>query len=149
MKQLLITIILLVISSGNVAAQKGLAVNELFLGRIIPKERMVVTSIRGQMLAGYKMTLFHSVKCEVNKEELERIDAAVQADANSAGPAFMTFEKRQRSTIRMLQLKQRGDIYPYICQKVEAEGKQWMVTLIYLETSVNSLSELKKMFNSK
>ena len=42
MRQLLMTLLLL-LTTGHVAAQQGLAINELFSGSIIPKERMVET----------------------------------------------------------------------------------------------------------
>ena len=40
MKQLLTTLLFL-LTTGYAAAQQGLAINELFSGNIIPKERMV------------------------------------------------------------------------------------------------------------
>ena len=80
MRQLLMTLLLL-LTTGHVAAQQGLAINELFSGSIIPKERMVETRVRGRMLTDYKMSLFRSVKCKVSKEELEKINAAVQRDS--------------------------------------------------------------------
>ena len=50
----------------------------------------------------------------------------------------------------MVQLAKKGKTYCYICQKVETDGKkQWVVTLIYIESTLESLSELKKMFNNK
>ena len=79
MKQLLVTLLFLLLA-GPLAAQQGLAVNELFSGNIIPRERMVETRVRGRMLTDYKMSLFRSVKCKVSKEELEKINAAVHRD---------------------------------------------------------------------
>ena len=66
MKQLLTTLLFLLLA-GPLAAQQGLAVNELFSGNIIPRERMVETRVRGRMLTDYKMSLFRSVKCKVSK----------------------------------------------------------------------------------
>ena len=63
MKQLLTTLLFLLLA-GPLAAQQGLAVNELFCGNIIPRERMVETRVRGRMLTDYKMSLFRSVKCK-------------------------------------------------------------------------------------
>ena len=124
MKQLL-TILLFFLATGHAVAQQGLAINELFSGNIIPKERMVETRIRGRMLTDYKMSLFRSVKCKVSKEELDKINALVQQDI-------------------------KGKTYCYICQKAESDGKkQWVVTLIYIESTLGTLSELKKMFNNK
>ena len=149
MKQLLMTLLFL-ITTGPMAAQQGLAINELFSGNIIPRERMVETRVRGRMLADYKMSLFRSVKCKVSREELEKINAALQKDmASYRTTESMADERHRRSSTLMVQLAAKGKTYCYICQKTEAEGKQWAVTVIYIESTVKSLSELRKMFNNK
>lgn len=149
MKQLL-TILLFLLTTGHAAAQQGLAINELFSGNIIPKERMVETRIRGRMLTDYKMSLFRSLKCKVNKEELDKINALVQQDiASYKTTEYLADERHKRSTTLMVQLAKKGKTYCYICQKSESEGKQWVVTLIYIESTLGTLSELKKMFNNK
>ena len=149
MKQLLTTLLFLLLA-GPLAAQQGLAVNELFSGNIIPRERMVETRVRGRMLTDYKMSLFRSVKCKVSKEELEKINAAVHRDMTSYKTTECIGDERHgRSSTLMVQLAAKGNTYCYICQKTEAEGKQWAVTVIYIESTVKSLSELRKMFNNK
>ena len=62
---------------------------------------------------------------------------------------YMADERHKRSTTLMVQLAKKGKTYCYICQKSESEGKQWVVTLIYIESTLGTLSELKKMFNNK
>ena len=149
MRQLLMTLLLL-LTTGHVAAQQGLAINELFSGSIIPKERMVETRVRGRMLTDYKMSLFRSVKCKVSKEELEKINAVVQRDmASYKTTESIGDERHGRTSTLMVQLALKGKTYCYICQKTEAVGKEWVVTLIYIESTVKSLSELRKMFNNK
>ena len=149
MKQLLTTLLFLLMT-GNVAAQQGLAINELFSGNIIPRERMVDTRIRGRMLTDYKMSLFRSVKCKVSKEELEKINAVLHQDMVAYKTTeCIADERHARSTTLMVQLAKKGKTYCYICQKAEAEGKQWVVTVIYIESTVKTLAELKKMFNNK
>ena len=149
MKQLLMTFLFL-LAAGHAAAQQGLAINELFSGNIIPKKRMVETRVRGRMLTDYKMSMFRSVKCKVSKEELEKINAAVHRDmASYKTTECMGDERYGRSSTLMVQLAAKGKTYCYICQKTEAEGKQWVVTVIYIESTVKTLSELKKMFNNK
>ncbi len=150
MKQLL-TILLFFLATGHAVAQQGLAINELFSGNIIPKERMVETRIRGRMLTDYKMSLFRSVKCKVSKEELDKINALVQQDiASYKTTEYLADERHKRSTTLMVQLAKKGKTYCYICQKAESDGKkQWVVTLIYIESTLGTLSELKKMFNNK
>ena len=149
MRQLLTTLLFLLIT-GNVAAQQGLAINDLFSGNIIPRERMVETRIRGRMLTDYKMSLFRSVKCKVSKEELEKINAVLQKDMVAYKTTECIADERHgRSTTLMVQLAKKGKTYSYICQKAEVEGKQWVVTVIYIESTVKTLAELKKMFNNK
>ena len=58
-------------------------------------------------------------------------------------------ERHGRSYTLMVQLAAKGNTYCYICQKAEAEGKQWVVTVIYIESTVKTIAELKKMFNNK
>lgn len=149
MKQLLTTLLFLLLA-GPLAAQQGLAVNELFSGNIIPRERIVETRVRGRMLTDYKMSLFRSVKCKVSKEELEKINAAVHRDMTSYKTTECIGDERHgRSSTLMVQLAAKGNTYCYICQKAEAEGKQWVVTVIYIESTVKTITELKKMFNNK
>lgn len=149
MKQLLTTLLFLLLA-GPLAAQQGLAVNELFSGNIIPRERMLETRVRGRMLTDYKMSLFRSVKCKVSKEELEKINAAVHRDMTSYKTTECIGDERHgRSSTLMVQLAAKGNTYCYICQKAEAEGKQWVVTVIYIESTVKTITELKKMFNNK
>ena len=149
MKQLLTTLLFLLLA-GPLAAQQGLAVNELFSGNIIPRERMVETRVRGRMLTDYKMSLFRSVKCKVSKEELEKINAAVKRDmASYKTTESIGDERHGRSSTLMVQLATKGNTYCYICQKAEAEGKQWVVSVIYIESTVKTIAELKKMFNNK
>ncbi|MBO4851659.1 MAG: hypothetical protein J5529_12285 [Prevotella sp.] len=149
MKHLMMTLLFLLMA-GQVAAQQGLAVDELFSGKIVPKERMEETRVRGRMLADYKMSLFRSVKCKVSSAELAKINAAMKRDMESAGASTsMTYEKHGRTTTRMVQLGTTGKYYRYLCQKEVADGSQWLVTVIYIESTVNSLAELKKMFNNK
>ncbi len=149
MRHFLMTLLFLFMA-GQATAQQGLAVDGLFSGKIIPKERMVETRVRGRMLTDYKMSLFHSVKCKVSDAELVKINSAMKSDMESAGAsASMTYEKQGHTATRMVQLGTTGKYYRYLCQKEEAEGKQWLVTVIYIESTVNSLSELKKMFNNK
>ena len=149
MKQLLTTLLFLLLA-GPLAAQQGLAVSELFCGNIIPRERMVETRVRGRMLTDYKMSLFRSVKCKVSKEELEKINAAVKRDmASYKTTESIGDERHGRSSTLMVQLAAKGNTYCYICQKAEAEGKQWVVTVIYIESTVKTIAELKKMFNNK
>ena len=95
MKQLLTTLLFLLLA-GPLAAQQGLAVNELFSGNIIPRERMVETRVRGRMLTDYKMSLFRSVKCKVSKEELEKINAAVHRDMTSYKTTPTAISARRR-----------------------------------------------------
>ena len=148
MRKLLVTL-LFMLTAAPLAAQQGLAVNELFSGNIIPRERMVETRVRGRMLTDYKMSLFRSVKCKVSKEELEKINAAVQRDVTSYKTTeSMDDQRNGRSSTLMVQLAKKGNTYCYICRKAEAEGKQWVVTVIYIESTVKSLSELRKMFNN-
>ena len=111
---------------------------------------MVETRVRGRMLTDYKMSLFRSVKCKVSKEELEKINAAVKRDmASYKTTESIGDERHGRSSTLMVQLAAKGNTYCYICQKAEAEGKQWVVTVIYIESTVKTIAELKKMFNNK
>lgn len=108
MKQLLTTLLFLLLA-GPLAAQQGLAVNELFSGNIIPRERMVETRVRGRMLTDYKMSLFRSVKCKVSKEELEKINAAVHRDMTSYKTTECIGDERHgRSSTLMVQLAAKG-----------------------------------------
>ena len=56
-------ILMMLVSCQMVAlAQKGLHIESLFAGKVVPQERMVETRVRGRSLSKYGLTYFHSLR---------------------------------------------------------------------------------------
>ncbi|MBR1464449.1 MAG: hypothetical protein IJ604_13880 [Prevotella sp.] len=136
-------------------AQQGLHVNELFSGRIIPKEHMMETVVRGKMIAKYQLSYFHSLRFIASADELARIKELVEKDkdangAQSGGEAHLSIMQRSESgkeaTTYLLRLKPRGDLNRYLCYKSSPLVlKKNEVTVIYMEGALPSLEKLKSI----
>ena len=152
MKQL--TIILLMFVCGNAYAQSGLRINELFEGKIVPTEKMVETRIRGKAISKYKLSYFHSVRFQTDDALAKKIDQMAAEDFTADSEKFTTREpyssgtarmghKKLKTVTQMYELAPRGNTRRYLCYKRVGD----IMTVIYLEGSVASLDELKKILN--
>ncbi len=135
-------------------AQQGLYVNELFQGKIIPKEQMMEIAVRGKSIAKYQLTYFHSLRFIASGEEFSRIKMLVEKDheANMAesggeGSYSITNKKSGKEVISfMLRLKPLNGKNRYLCYKTTGRnGKTYETTVVYMEGSLPSLDKLKSI----
>ena len=155
MKQLLLILITMV--CGSVHAQSNMNISDLFEGKVIPASQMVETRIRGKAISQYKLTFFHSVRFKADEALVKRVDQLAAKDfvndseklkdrkPDSRGFYHSNSLKQangRMSFTQMYELAPHGSTNRYLCYKV-VNG---VMTVIYLEGSVSSLDELKKIF---
>ena len=55
MKKFLLSAVAILLFAGSAFAQRGLSSNRVFRGNVVPLSDMVVTEVRGESLASYKL----------------------------------------------------------------------------------------------
>ena len=138
----------LLLFSGAAFAQKGLNCYPVFRGKVIPEKQMVMTEVRGDGMATYKLSYYRSVRFHVDSLTARKVAAMVEADAVAADSAE-TEKTGELLTYGLIQLKPFGIMRRYLCyQARETEFKGWMITIIYLEGSA-TLQDLRSMFEKQ
>ena len=109
---------------------------------------MVMTEVRGDGIATYKLNYYRSVRFHVDSLTARKVAAMVEADALSADSAE-TEKTGELLTYGLIQLKPFGVMRRYLCyQARKTEFQGWMVTIIYLEGSA-TLQDLRSMFEKQ
>lgn len=133
-------------------AQTGMHISALFEGKIVPTEQMIETRIRGKAVSQYKLSYFHSVRFKADDALVKRVDHLTAADfvadtekikdreLDSSGTARLL--SKEKTFTQMYELAPHGNTNRYLCYKVSGE----LMTVIYLEGTVASLDELKRIF---
>ena len=148
MKKIIICLMSLLLFSGAAFAQKGLNCYPVFRGKVIPERQMVMTEVRGDGMATYKLDYYRSVRFHVDSLTARKVAAMVEADAVAADSAE-TEKTGELLTYGLIQLKPFGIMRRYLCyQARETEFKGWMITIIYLEGSA-TLQDLRSMFEKQ
>ena len=138
----------LLLFSGAAFAQKGLNCYPVFRGKVIPERQMVMTEVRGDGMATYKLDYYRSVRFHVDSLTARKVAAMVEADALTADSAE-TEKSGDLLTYGLIQLNPFGVMRRYLCyQARETEFKGWMITIIYLEGSA-TLQDLRSMFEKQ
>ena len=142
MKRIIILIALTVCQLA-VMAQKGLHIEPLFEGKIVPLERMVETRVRGRSLNKYGLAYFRSLRFEPTKKEREAVVGLMEQDMEGIPESHYQRNRRKWSETIYVQLPQQGSNQRMLCYKYEEEE----ILVIYLEGPKASLETLKKMSN--
>ena len=133
----------LLLFSGVAFAQKGLNCYPVFRGKVIPERQMVMTEVRGDGLATYKLNYYRSVRFHVDTLTARKVAALVAADSAE------TEKTGDLLTYGLIQLKPFGVMRRYLCyQARKTEFQGWMITIIYLEGSA-TLQDLRSMFEKR
>ena len=138
----------LLLFSGVAFAQKGLNCYPVFRGKVIPERQMVMTEVRGDGLATYKLNYYRSVRFHVDTLTARKVAALVEADALTADSAE-TEKSGDLLTYGLIQLNPFGVMRRYLCyQARKTEFQCWMITIIYLEGSATP-QDLRSMFEKR
>ncbi|MBR5041598.1 MAG: hypothetical protein IKX67_00010 [Bacteroidales bacterium] len=148
MKKTIICLMSLLLFTGAAFAQKGLDCYPVFQGKVIPERQMVVTEVRGDGMATYKISYYRSVRFQVDTLSARKVAALVEADALAADSAE-TEKTGALLTYGLIQLKPLGITRRYLCYQARpTDYHGWMVTMIYLEGTA-TLKDLRSMFEKQ
>ena len=144
MKKTLIFLALLVMLPLAARSQDGLRSRPVFDGGVVPKDRIVETLVKGGYLKDYGITMFHSVRMDVDEAELQRISDLVQEDARNAVSKEMEISHGLLSfALLALTPGPDGNRLLGFQSKPSDDGTSTSVILVYLEGET-SLTDLKK-----
>lgn len=148
MRRTLICITALLLFAGAAYAQRGLNCYPVFRGKVIPERQMVVTEVRGDGMATYKLNHYKGLRFQVDTQTAAKVAALVEADAIAAESAE-TEKTGEMLTYALARLKSRGRTRRYLCYQAKNDGYGgWSITLLYLEGSA-TLEDLRSMFEKQ
>lgn len=137
----------------NTSAQRGLQINEVFEGKVIAKQYMQESLIKGDNVAPYKLRLLHTVKFLANNSQRAKADALFNIDMKeriSDDDSNMEMETRDGFlyyAIVQLTDNDKGS-HRYICYQCRPKSTKFDITMVYMEGEA-SLADLRKTFKRK
>lgn len=137
----------------NITAQEGLHINEVFEGRLLDKEEMRESLIKGESLAPYKLDVLHTIKFSANSKERAKVDALFTKDMDgriSDDESNMEYESHDGfiyyAIVQLTDSKRSR--HRYICYQCRDKSDHYDITLAYMEGKA-SLADLRKTFKKK
>lgn len=126
-------------------AQKGLHANAAFTGQIVPQDQTVEVKVRGRALSAYRLTFYHSVRFKANAQQKSTMDNLVEKDkAQAIGTEL---RRKGHASSLILCLPPQGRTHRYLCYLTNGSKGHWAITVVYMEGSVSSIDELRKLIN--
>ena len=126
-------------------AQKGLHANAAFTGQIVPQDQTVEVKVRGRALSAYRLTFYHSVRFKANAQQKSTMDNLVEKDkAQTIGTEL---RRKGHTSSLILCLPPQGRTHRYLCYLTNGSKGHWAITVVYMEGSVSSIDELRKLIN--
>ncbi len=126
-------------------AQKGLHANAAFTGQIVPQGQTVEVKVRGRALSAYRLTFYHSVRFKANAQQKSTMDNLVEKDkAQAIGTEL---RRKGHTSSLILCLPPQGRTHRYLCYLTNGSKGHWVITVVYMEGSVSSIDELRKLIN--
>ena len=153
MKRTLFILSMLIGICLNTSAQRGLQINEVFEGKVIVKQYMQESLIKGDNVAPYKLRLLHTVKFLANNSQRAKADALFNIDMKeriSDDDSNMEMETRDGFlyyAIVQLTDNDKGS-HRYICYQCRPKSTKFDITMVYMEGEA-SLADLRKTFKRK
>lgn len=153
MKRTLFILLMLIGISLSTSAQRGLQINEVFEGKVIAKQYMQESLIKGDNVAPYKLRLLHTVKFLANNSQRAKADALFNIDMKeriSDDDSNMEMETRDGFlyyAIVQLTDNEKGS-HRYICYQCRPKSTKFDITMVYMEGEA-SLADLRKTFKRK
>lgn len=130
-------------------AQDRLQSGAVFDGKIVPKSRIKETFVKGEYLRDYDLTLFRSVRMDVDESELDRISALILADASDAvSKETETEHNHLRYALLALASQNGGTCFLCFQSRPAAAAGITSVIVVYMEGET-TLTNLRKMFTTK
>ncbi len=153
MKRTLFILSMLIGICLSTSAQRGLQINEVFEGKVIAKQYMQESLIKGDNVEPYKLRLLHTVKFLANNSQRAKADALFNIDMKeriSDDDSNMEMETRDGFlyyAIVQLTDNDKGS-HRYICYQCRPKSTKFDITMVYMEGEA-SLADLRKTFKRK
>lgn len=134
-------------------SQEGLRINEVFEGKVVTKQFIQESLVKGDNLAPYNLKVLHTAKCIANAKERITMEQLFEEDMKeriSDDDGNMEMESRDGHLYyAIVQLKDntRGT-HRYICYQCRDRSSHYDITLVYMEGKA-SLADLRKTFKKK
>ena len=151
MKRLLLILSFIISHSAfsSVAAQKGLKMNDLFEGRIIPQERLIETRVRGKSIEKYQLSYYRSLRLNVADDEAGRLRQLLGQDAERSIDMRSSRKNPHRwdTWTCKLQMPSLEGKNRFLCfqEQWDKGHERCEVTVIYMEGTVDSLEKLEEL----
>lgn len=134
-------------------AQEGLHINEVFEGKLLDKEEMQESLVKGENLAPYNLKVLHMLKFSAGSDDRARVDRLFCQDMQqriSDDDSNMEMESRDGFIYyAIVQLTNtRKGLHRYICYQCRDKSDYYLITLVYMEGKA-SLADLRKTFKKK
>ena len=130
-------------------AQHGLAIDNVFAGRIVPLEQMVETRVRGKDIAKYQLTYFRSLRFGATVAQTDEIFALVEKDVHEELVRSGGGKGSKTTRTLMVRLRAEGKVNRFVCVKSRSlSSKRNEVILIYMEGALNSLEKLGEILKN-
>ena len=149
MKRTIILLTLFLLLPLAARSQDRLRSSAVFDGKIVPKDRMVETLVKGEYLKDYGLSMFRSVRMDVDDADLEGISALILADASDA-VSKETEVDHNRLRYALIALEPEPDSRCFLCFQSKAPDDEGItsVIVVYMEGDT-TLTNLRKMFTTK
>ena len=134
-------------------AQEGLQINEAFEGKVIDKQCMQESLVKGENLKPYKLEMLHTIKFAAGSKDRAKLNALFTKDMEeriSDDDSNMEYESRDGYiyyAIVQLTDNKKGR-HRYICYQCKENSSHYDITLVYMEGTA-SLADLRKTFKKK
>ena len=149
MKKTITLMILWMVAVTAAWAQKGLAIDKVFEGHIIPSEKMVETRVRGKDIAKYQLSFFRSIRFEATVAQAEEIAALMEKDESLKCVKSGGQKGSKDTQTIMVQLKPTSKGNRFVCMKVKRMKKdRCSVVIIYMEGALDSLEKLASILKT-
>lgn len=126
-----------------VMAQGGLHANAVFAGKVVSQDQMVEVKVRGRALSKYRLNFYHSVRFNANIQQKNEINNLIEHDRQHA--VSVELRSKGKKTSLIMSFVPRGKTNRYLCYLISGSGKCRSITLVYMEGSVSSIDELRKL----
>lgn len=124
-------------------AQKGLHIESLFDGKVVPQERMVETRVRGRSLSKYGLTYFRSLRFSLKGKEQKEIRRLLKQDLEGRDRQDYETSSDYDTYKVFLQLPPEGSTKRMLCYREQYEK----VLVIYMEGPNATFETLEKLSN--
>lgn len=148
MRRKIITLLLCLTALLPAAAQKDLAIADLFDGRFQKRGDAVETLLKGKNINGYNLSLFRSLTLPVDQKSGLLIEKKVRADAALAVEKEVGYKENRLyyGFFRLPPRRQQGpNRFIFFRNNELRKDRKPMLTLIYMESTAN-MEELRRTF---